>query len=126
MKEKLEIVQKSTGAACLVTIGTGPKIFSTGFDLPEWKKNKLNGLSAIGAMQVVLKKILLLPMPTMCVMNGHAYAGGLILALAHDFRILGPKGTVCLSEIVAGLSLAIPYQEMVNQLIEPNIRAPML
>jgi enoyl-CoA hydratase/carnithine racemase len=32
----LDEVEKSTGAACLVTIGSGDKIFSTGFNLKMW------------------------------------------------------------------------------------------
>ena len=45
-----------------------------------------------------------LSIPTMAVINGHAYAGGLILALCHDFRIMASgKSKICLSEIKMGL-----------------------
>ena len=32
---KLDDVEKQKGASVLITIGTGPKLFSTGFDLNE-------------------------------------------------------------------------------------------
>ena len=32
----LDEVEKTTGVACLVTIGTGDRMFSTGFDLTMW------------------------------------------------------------------------------------------
>ena len=54
-------------------------------------------------MQQLLAKLMTLNVPTMAVINGHAYAGGLILALAHDFRIMKQNsGVLCLSEINIG------------------------
>src|ERR1700759_239074 len=36
----------------------------------------------------------------MAVINGHAFAGGLMTAMAHDYRIMNPKkGFVCLNEL---------------------------
>ena len=32
----LDELEKTTGAACLITIGSGEKIFSTGFNLKMW------------------------------------------------------------------------------------------
>lgn len=42
----LDIVAKSTGPACLVTIGTGAKVFSTGFDLKFWQQDSMNILQS--------------------------------------------------------------------------------
>ena len=43
----------------------------------------------------------------MAVINGHAYAGGLQLALSHDFRIMqdAPYRKVCLNELALGSPL---------------------
>ena len=43
----------------------------------------------------------------MCVFNGHAMAGGLMIGLAHDFRIMtdNKKRVVSLSEMLFGLAL---------------------
>ena len=38
----LDVVSESEGPACLVTFGTGQKIFSTGFDLKFWKADVMN------------------------------------------------------------------------------------
>lgn len=49
-------------------------------------------------------------MPTMCAFNGHALAGGLILGLVHDFRIMREeKSFVCLAELNVGISLPPGY-----------------
>ena len=42
INEKLDIVANSEGPVVLVTLGTGPKVFSTGFDLTHWKVDVTN------------------------------------------------------------------------------------
>lgn len=45
-------------------------------------------------------------MPTLALMNGHAFAGGLMLAMMHDYRFMNPhKGFLCLNELDFGASL---------------------
>ena len=55
-----------------------------------------------------MKKVMTLGMPSMAVFNGHSFAGGLVLGLMHDFRIMtsNPKRGLCFSEINVGISLA--------------------
>ena len=49
-------------------------------------------------------------MPTVCIFNGDAYAGGLIWGLSHDFRIGNSQlSGLCLSELRLGISLPLPY-----------------
>ena len=46
------------------------------------------------------------PMPTIAWINGHAFAGGLMLAMHHDYRIFNPKrGFLCLNELDFGVAL---------------------
>jgi Delta3-Delta2-enoyl-CoA isomerase len=45
-------------------------------------------------------------MPMMALINGHAFAGGLMTAMAHDYRIMNPhKGFLCLNELEFGAGL---------------------
>jgi len=39
-------------------------------------------------MQELLARLMEFPLPTMCVFNGTAMAGGYFLGLAHDFRVM--------------------------------------
>jgi len=48
----------------------------------------MNAFISVARMPLLYKKLLTLNVPTYCVMNGHAYAGGLFLAMCHDFRII--------------------------------------
>ena len=96
----LDKVAASSGPAVLVTLGTGSKIFSSGFDFKCWMADPGNPLATATLMQQLLAKVLALNVPTMCIMNGHAYAGGFLFGLCHDFRVLKNGGRVCLSEIL--------------------------
>ena len=71
----------------MVTIGTGKRHFSTGFDLPFWAVSVDNMEESAQLFAQVLARLLEFPMPTVCIFNGDAYAGGLIWGLCHDFRI---------------------------------------
>lgn len=106
----LDEIDTSTGPAVLVTIGTGTTRFSTGFDLKFWAKDLSNPLVSMSKMQILLNRFMTLSIPSMAVINGHAYAGGLILALMHDFRVMAKgKSRICLSELVLGLPLPPAY-----------------
>lgn len=53
------------------------------------------------------------PMPTIALINGHAFAGGFMLAMYHDYRIQNPKrGFLCLNEIALGIPLKPPMRSV--------------
>ena len=60
-------------------------------------------------MLIVFKKLILLNVPTLCLMNGKTYAGGLFLSLCHDFRIMVSDGKICLNEVSIGAGFSTPY-----------------
>lgn len=94
----------------MVTLGTGPRHFSTGFDLPYWAEDSKNMRDSISEFCKIMARLLEFPMPTMCIFNGTAFAGGLIWGLCHDNRIMNAKvGSLCLSEMKLGLPLPPPY-----------------
>lgn len=54
-------------------------------------------------------------MPTIALLNGHTYAGGLFTALHHDYRILNPsKGFLCLNEVHFGSTIPMPMINIVK------------
>jgi len=79
----------------LLTTSSIPKFYSNGLDLatftPETKTKYLYPL---------WRKLLTYPMPTCAVVNGHAFAGGLMTAMFHDYRVMNPhRGWLCLNEL---------------------------
>ena len=82
----LDEVQKSKDAVCLVIVGAGKRIFSSGFNLKFWKESPINPFYSVAKISELFVKLKTLGVPTLCVLNGHAVAGGILLALCCDFR----------------------------------------
>lgn len=106
----LDEVEASEGAAALVTTGTG-KFFSNGLDLDWMGAQPPEEAAATGAMVSdvikLLGRVLGLPMYTVAAINGHAFAAGAMLALAHDARVMRTdRGFFCLPEADLGMPLA--------------------
>ena len=87
----------------LVTTSGIAKFYSNGLDLEH-------ALGTPGFLPNVLYKLfhrfLTYPMPTIALMPGHAFAGGLMLAMHHDYRVMNPaKGFACVNELDFGVPL---------------------
>src|SRR5213082_3290865 len=55
-------------------------------------------------------------MPTIALINGHAFAGGLMLAMHHDYRIFNPsRGFLCLNELDFGVPLKPSMSSLFRQ-----------
>ena len=55
-------------------------------------------------------------MPTVALINGHAFAGGLMTAMMHDYRIMNPhRGYLCLNELDFGAYLKPPMASIFRQ-----------
>ncbi len=96
----LDEVEAFDGPAALVTVGEG-RFYSNGLDL-DW----MGGLEStvlpgfISSVLGLFARILEFPGATVAAMNGHAFAGGGMLALAHDYRIMrADRGFFCLPEV---------------------------
>ncbi|MBI3515978.1 MAG: enoyl-CoA hydratase/isomerase family protein [Proteobacteria bacterium] len=91
-------------ARALIVTGAGPKAFSAGADIKELTDRPVMDNRAGAALgQQVFAKLDALPMPSVAVINGFAFGGGLELALACTFRLALPAAKVGLPEIKLGL-----------------------
>ncbi|KAI9652133.1 MAG: hypothetical protein M1829_001838 [Trizodia sp. TS-e1964] len=62
------------------------------------------------------RRFLTYPMPTIALINGHAFAGGLMTAMFHDYRVFNPlKGFLCLNELDFGVGLKPPMSSIFRQ-----------
>ena len=112
-----EIDSMKEEPAVLITIGSGPKAFCSGFDLKEWAENPVNMLVSLMGMQQIFARFLKLGIPSMAVFNGHSIAGGVMLGLCHDRIIMNsdPKFMVCLNELTFGKSFPYSYAKLVRE-----------
>lgn len=70
----------------------------------------------------ILTKETSYPMPTISLLNGHAFAGGFMFAMYHDYRIMNPqKGFLCLNELDFGVPLQGPMMAVFREKLVPNV-----
>lgn len=99
----LDALEATDGPAALVTTGTG-KFYSNGLDL-DWLSANADRLEPyLGRVHGLFARLLTLPMPTVAALNGHAFAAGAMLAVAHDHLVMrADRGYFCLPEVGLGL-----------------------
>ena len=83
----LDEVERHKGNGSLVTTGTG-KFYSNGFDL-AWLGSECEDSPAfVRRVERLFARILTFPRPTLAAINGHAFAAGAMLVLAHDSSVM--------------------------------------
>lgn len=105
----LDEVERERGPAALVTVGGTEKFYSNGLDL-AWlgsDEGRQEGARFVEDAIGLFARFLTLPIPSVAAMNGHAFAAGGMLALAHDFRVMrADRGFFCLPEVDINVPLA--------------------
>ena len=92
------------GLRCVVLTGAGDKAFCGGGDLKE--RNGMNTEQWTRQHEIFERQywaLLDMPLPTIAALNGHAYAGGLELALTCDFIYASSKARMALTEVTLGI-----------------------
>jgi enoyl-CoA hydratase/carnithine racemase len=114
LSHALDRVEQSDFPSALVTCGEG-KFYSNGLDL-DWMAvaGEAAALENVQRVHELLARLLTFPLITVAAINGHAFAAGAMLALAHDFRVMrADRGYFCLPEV----DLQIPFTPTMNALI---------
>jgi Delta3-Delta2-enoyl-CoA isomerase len=115
-----ELFGAVTGAAAddsvrgLVLASDRPRFFSSGFDIREVFGYDREGMAAFfGRFIDLYERLYRFPKPVVAALSGHTFAGGAILAIACDFRIMaeGEFG-FALNEINLGLALSPTIRRM--------------
>jgi enoyl-CoA hydratase/carnithine racemase len=94
------------------------RFYSNGLDL-ETAVSTPNFFN--GTLYALWRRILTYPMPTIALLNGHAFAGGAMTAMMHDYRFMNPsKGFFCLNEVELGANLQLPMSSIFRQKCTPQ------
>ncbi|MGN6580890.1 MAG: enoyl-CoA hydratase/isomerase family protein [Bordetella sp.] len=89
---------------CAVLTGSGDKIFCAGGDLKERNgMSRQQWQSQHELFERMFWTLVDLPMPVIAAVNGHAYAGGLELALCCDFIYAAQDVRFALTEVTLGI-----------------------
>lgn len=111
-------IQHTQSPGVLLTTSALPKFYSNGLDL-EHATTAPNFWSS--ALYALFRKLLSYPMPTVAVLNGHAFAAGLMLAMYHDYRVMNPsRGFLCLNEVDFGALLKPPMSSIFREKVPPT------
>ena len=124
--EALDEVELDDGPGALVTSSTDEKFFSNGLDL-DWVKNP-EKYTQSGDREVfgeefmyLMGRMITLPVPTICVINGHAFGAGFMLSLSHDVRVMREdRGFICANEIQLGMKIPRPELALFRHKIPAN------
>jgi len=111
----LDELERDDEVRALVLTGTG-SFFSFGFDIPEFLSySKEEFTRFLVDFTGLYRRIFLFPKPVVACLNGHTIAGGCMLALACDRRLMAlGKSKISLNEIGFGASVFAGCVEMLR------------
>ncbi|ANN77807.1 enoyl-CoA hydratase/isomerase family protein [Bordetella flabilis] len=94
----------ASGARAVIVTGAGPKSFCAGADIKElMDRGLMEQRDGAKLGQHTFDKLAKLPIPSVAVIHGYAFGGGLELAMACTFRIATAQARMGLPEIKLGL-----------------------
>lgn len=111
LRDLLLAEREATSCRVVVLTGTGDRFFSPGFDLNEVVEADRRSMAALMRQFIgVLLQLRVYPKPTIALLNGHALAGGCLLASACDFRMARPEIRIGMTELTR--DVLIPYESL--------------
>lgn len=105
-----------------VVVSGLPGMFSAGLDVPKLLQFEREDMTRFWKLFLdLLKTIAKMPVPTVFAMTGHAPAGGIVMALFGDYRIM-PKGgfKTGLNEVQVGLAVSNSIHHALVRAVGPH------
>lgn len=115
LRYNFENLEKDKATKAVILTGRG-KFFSFGFDIPEFLSYpKDDFVRYLIKFADFYRYLFLFPKPVVAALNGHAIAGGCMLATACDYRVMVPeKAKIALNEITFGASVFAGIAEILK------------
>jgi enoyl-CoA hydratase/carnithine racemase len=116
----LDEVEKGDDPRALVTTASG-KIWSNGLDL-EWLFEHPEQFGAYTTeVHRLLGRVLSLPLITVAALQGHTFAAGAMLSLAHDLRVMrADRGYWCLPEADINIPFSVGMSALIQSRLTPQ------
>jgi enoyl-CoA hydratase len=106
LDSSLELAAADAGVRALVLASDAPSLFCAGFDVTDvFAYDRARMLAFFSRFVRTFERLRTLPKPVLCALAGHAFAGGAILALAADFRVMGERALLAVNEVDLAVSL---------------------
>lgn len=123
----LDEIENQTQASVLVVTSADKKIWSNGINL-EWLmsavvENPETAFQFPMRIMTLLRRLLTYPLITIAAINGHAFAGGAIMACAFDFRFMRTeRGYLCFPEV----DINIPFMPGMDAIMRKALPGPLV
>jgi 3,2-trans-enoyl-CoA isomerase len=115
LRERFDALEEDDSVRAVILTGAG-SFFSFGFDVPElltYGRQQLE--SFLHDFTALYTRLFLFPKPLVAAINGHAVAGGCMLATTCDRRIMASgKAKIALNEVTFGASVFAGSVEMLS------------
>ena len=118
LHHRLERLEKDSAVRSVIFTGRG-KFFSFGLDIPElYDYSRESFAEFLRKFTGLYTRLFVFPKPVIAAINGHAIAGGCMLASACDFRLMVTgKAKISLNEITFGSSVFAGSVEMLKYVV---------
>lgn len=121
--EHLDKIEAVEGPAACVVAGKG-KFFSNGLSIDVLMERPKE---LLGSFHCLLSRLLASSVPTVSAINGHAFAGGAMIALACDYRVMNRvRGFLCINEVDIGLPLTPGMCGIIKSKLDRSLWAPTI
>ena len=100
-----DVIEHQADVVAVLLTATGSRAFCTGADINAWADLAPADFARhwVRTGHRVFDRLARLSKPTIAVLEGHAYGGGLELAAACDIRVMSPKARIALPETGVGI-----------------------
>lgn len=121
----LDAIERDSNLRALMLTAEGDKAFCTGADINGWGDLTPAEFARhwVRDGHRIFDRLARISKPTVAVLNGHAFGGGLELAAACDIRVMAPKAALALPE--AGVGIVPGWsgtQRLMRLLPEPMVK----
>lgn len=101
----LEVIERDVTIAALMVTATGDRAFCTGADINAWGDLGPTEFARYWVRDGhrIFDRLARLSKPTIAVLNGHAFGGGLEFAAACDLRVMATGASLALPEAGVGI-----------------------
>ena len=121
MNTALDLALENASAKVLVLTGSGGRTFSSGVDVVDHTPDKMARM--IDAFHGILKRLMMVPIPTVAAVNGAALGGGCELAISCDMVLASDDAKFGQPEIKLGVfapiaAILLPRQMPMTRVME--------
>lgn len=125
LSSHLKVIERDTSLRAVLITASGDRAFCTGADINAWGDLSPAEFSRhwVRDGHRIFDRLARLSKPTIAVLQGHAFGGGLELAAACDLRVMAPGAALALPE--AGVGIVPGWsgtQRLLRLLPEPMVK----